>query len=1041
MTIAGLFVGVSRFDGQDIPDLQFAQCDARALHAFFADANLTENASEGACGLLLNEEATRTALLDALDATVANANSGGAEIVIVHVSTHGTPAGTLVAYDTQRAEADNTGVPVRELISRLSMVERCPVVLTLDCCFAGTALGLTESPNREAFNDLMHGFEGQSRIVGCAAEFGQEAYEDREYGKGIFSHALCTRLDEAFATGDARLSAFDWIADAAQRTSGLARTRGRSQTATAFITVKSGRMMVTVPAERPNQLRLLVPSDLPAITEDVDSLAGHGLDRATISAIRDRLGASAVLNGLQRDAVYTGGVLRHQSVFVRAPTSAGKTLVAELAILSHQSTGRKAVVLLPLRAIAREQAKLFSAAYSPLGVRTIVSTGDVHDADDLLLRGQFDVAFLTFEKFSAIILAKPELRDSLGVVVFDELQTIADSGRGHTLEMLLVQVRRWKKNSIWPQIVALCGELADLAPLQQWLNLRAVVSTVRPVPLEEAVIRATTGEARLFNRETRTERREVWETAKSEPTGNEDRARRINAAVPVVQKLLADGAQVLVFCSEKPQARRMAERLARSCGLPQCARLIHELQVLDASTDHQTRRLLRQIASNGIGLHIADLQDGERNAVEDAFRSRELRVIVATSTLGQGVNLPADSVVFVDDVRYDGVSAVPLEVADYRNIAGRAGRLIPNGPRSGLSILVAGNEHSLQQQWQKYIVSDPTPLRSSLGKLCAEDLCLLLLRHFDTASVNDLASTLADTYWATAEQVDSRWKRARRGEIEIALEKLGEVLLVERPAPTEWKLSAVGRIAAGYGLSWISATRVRGAVSEMVTSQEEVDTLALAVLALSTDELERCRCPFGATQVPQKAPARFASRPVLWSVLTSDDSHNDLGNRLHKLDTISKWLNGHSLSDVENHFARDANDRAVAGLFFTILHRLEAVLPAVAAIAAVIAADQASAIREAAARLRLQLSIGAGKEAALLHRLRLGLSRGQCLALVRMHIRDIGDLKTAVRDRRTELEQLLSTPGLERLEVLLADKRREARVSASEPTLAFEGFG
>ncbi len=1040
MKVAGLFVGVSRVADPGIKELQFAHSDATALHAVFADGNLELGAPEALCHLLVDEGATKANVLEALARTVADANAGEADIVVVHFSCHGSPAGTLVAHDTERGAVDSTGIPVAELVQALSAVRGRPVVLTLDCCFAGTALGMTDSPNRQAFNDLMHDFQAESRLVGCAADFGQKAYEDKEYGKGIFTHALLSRAREAFDAGDRDLSAFDWLHDAVQRTGALAQTRGRTQSPTAFATVRSAQASIRIAKDRPNQLRLVVPEDLPPVSGDVGSLAGHGLDPATIQALRQRLGTDGELNQLQRDAVQVGGILRHQSVFVRAPTSAGKTLVAELAILGHQRTGRKAVVLLPLRALAREHARTFTTAYASLGLRVIVSTGDSNDDDDLLIRGQFEVAFLTFEKFSAITSARPELQESLGLVVFDEIQTIADNGRGHTLELLLVQMRRLRARSRWPQIVVLCGELADLGPLQQWLNLPVVASRHRPIPLEEGVIRVSTGEVRIRDREAGTERRENWVDAVATPTENDDRARRISAAVPVVRSLLARDLQVLVFCSEKPQARRMARRLASVCQLPAQQRLVDQLDGLDASTEHRTRGVLREIARGGVGLHSADLTDEERNVVEDAFRSRALRVLVATSTLGQGVNLPADAVVLVDDIRFNGICDELVGQADYRNMAGRAGRLIADGPERGLAILVAQNQHGSEELWARYVVAPPASLGSSLGRLANEDLVLLLLRQFESATVNELTGALADTYWALSERVDSRWRRERRAEIESSLTRLADVGLVAQVGDTGWALTPLGRTAAGFGLTWKSADRIAKGVQALRHEAATLDTLALIVLALETTEIEDCRCPRGPSQIPSAPSPRLAGRPALWALLTDSSSGADVGDRFHKLRVIDSWLSGKGLHDVEGQFARGGNDDIVAGLFYVLLGRLGSILPAVAAVARLGMPVTGEDPRELARRVRLQLSIGGGKDVAALHRLRLGLSRGQCLKLVEIGIRNLADLQRALLDREDELAAFLSTPALQRIQAALADSRYRTRLAAQESQLALDGF-
>ena len=62
-----------------------------------------------------------------------------------------------------------------------------------------------------------------------------------------------------------------------------------------------------------------------------------------------------------------------------------------------------------------------------------------------------------------------------------------------------------------------------------------------------------------------------------------------------------------------------------------------------------------------------------RTAIETDFRQRNLRVLVATNTLAQGVNFPVKTVIFHSCWRYHE-SRERISARDYWNIAGRAGR-------------------------------------------------------------------------------------------------------------------------------------------------------------------------------------------------------------------------------------------------------------------------------------------------------------------------------------------------------------------------------
>ncbi|KID83228.1 DEAD-like helicase [Metarhizium guizhouense ARSEF 977] len=69
----------------------------------------------------------------------------------------------------------------------------------------------------------------------------------------------------------------------------------------------------------------------------------------------------------------------------------------------------------------------------------------------------------------------------------------------------------------------------------------------------------------------------------------------------------------------------------------------------------------------GMGVHHAGMNREYRQAVEMLFRKGFLRVVVATGTLGLGINMPCKTVVFFGD-------SVFLTALNYNQAAGRAGR-------------------------------------------------------------------------------------------------------------------------------------------------------------------------------------------------------------------------------------------------------------------------------------------------------------------------------------------------------------------------------
>jgi len=80
----------------------------------------------------------------------------------------------------------------------------------------------------------------------------------------------------------------------------------------------------------------------------------------------------------------------------------------------------------------------------------------------------------------------------------------------------------------------------------------------------------------------------------------------------------------------------------------------------------RTHPLIRAL-QRGIGVHHDELHRAYKDLVETLFRTKHLKIVVATSTLALGVNMPARTTVFCGD----NPNLDPLR---YRQMAGRAGR-------------------------------------------------------------------------------------------------------------------------------------------------------------------------------------------------------------------------------------------------------------------------------------------------------------------------------------------------------------------------------
>ena len=83
-------------------------------------------------------------------------------------------------------------------------------------------------------------------------------------------------------------------------------------------------------------------------------------------------------------------------------------------------------------------------------------------------------------------------------------------------------------------------------------------------------------------------------------------------------------------------------------------------------------RTIQKNMFKGVGVYYGRLLPKEKLLVERAYRERIIDVVVGTDALALGVNLPAETVVFAQTVRY--FDRRPISKTSFSQMAGRAGR-------------------------------------------------------------------------------------------------------------------------------------------------------------------------------------------------------------------------------------------------------------------------------------------------------------------------------------------------------------------------------
>jgi len=411
-------------------------------------------------------------------------------------------------------------------------------------------------------------------------------------------------------------------------------------------------------------------------------------------------------------AAVEAGITRGERVVAAMPTASGKTLVAQLAMLS---TDGPSLYVVPLRALATEKYETFSKLPD---VSVGVATGD-YDTDDETL-GEHDIVVATSEKVDSAIRNGAGWVEAIDCVVVDEVHLLDAQGRGPTLEVTLAKLQRLVPDQ---QIVALSATVGNAEEIADWLDAELVHSTWRPIDLRTGVY--DDGSV-VFDDGDR---------LRIDP-GDEP------PTVALVADAIEDGGQSLVFVN----SRREAETLARTLAAKEFRPAPGVASDIDETATTSTGRSLSEATEGGVAFHHAGLRAEHRSLVEQAFRDRDLAVLCATPTLAAGVNVPARRVIVRDHERFTGDGYEPLPILEVHQMFGRAGR--PGLDPYGEAMLVATGVEAGELR-DRYIGADPERVESKLAS--REALRTHVLATLASGFADDregLRDVLASTFFA-----------------------------------------------------------------------------------------------------------------------------------------------------------------------------------------------------------------------------------------------------------------------------------------------------
>ena len=176
------------------------------------------------------------------------------------------------------------------------------------------------------------------------------------------------------------------------------------------------------------------------VTDDQLEVAAWGLPDTVVDQYKEK-GITKMFSW-QAECLLAneGKPLQGGNLVYSAPTSAGKTLVAEMLMMKRVfETGKKALLILPFVSLAREKMFHLQSLLRDAGIRVEGFMGSSSPAGGLKVT---DIAVATIEKANGLVnrMMEEKVLDNLTCVVVDELHMLGDSSRGYLLELLLTKI-------------------------------------------------------------------------------------------------------------------------------------------------------------------------------------------------------------------------------------------------------------------------------------------------------------------------------------------------------------------------------------------------------------------------------------------------------------------------------------------------------------------------------------------------------------------------------------------------------------------------
>ncbi|WP_108446746.1 DEAD/DEAH box helicase [Halomonas denitrificans] len=393
---------------------------------------------------------------------------------------------------------------------------------------------------------------------------------------------------------------------------------------------------------------------------------------------------------------------------VNMRTSAGKTRVAELAILQTLlgNPGTKVLYLAPFRSLAIEIEQTLSKTFDPLGFPVSHLYGGFRlSRADTQLAESSSITIATPEKNRAMLRASPELISQIGLIIVDEGHLIGANERYVKNELFLdhLRVLSNRNNS---RILMLSAVLPNSDDISNWLTKNpdnVARSNWKPSSERFGILQWQGNNVRIdwrgeyesfnprFVQQIECNRQFDHVTGRWKGRRKPFPSNKGEAIAASAIRLCAVG-PVMIFSARANSIPGLASSTLTAMGedapnhnWPQLEWDLFEATCVE---DLGEDAIELHAARKGIICHSNRLPPETRLAIERLMRSFAPKLVIASTTLAQGVNIGISSVIVSTPFK----SKDPIDHRDFWNICGRAGRAFVDGEGKILYAIDRTNE-------------------------------------------------------------------------------------------------------------------------------------------------------------------------------------------------------------------------------------------------------------------------------------------------------------------------------------------------------------